>query len=165
MATDPALWRPTVKDVADVVPTRTAEPGGGPGATFTALTLPTDNQVEGLIAGIQSEVATAVGDVPVELTVPMATASGPGGPGTSPAGHVVALGAGFMVERDFYPDAQGPGGPAALLWQQYQAALKALSAAVDAIGGGADPGDALMPSWSFPDTVARGLATTPWDRW
>lgn len=136
-------------------------------STFTADTLPRASQVEEMIAGVQSEVITAVGEMPAALYAPTPTASGPGGPGTSPAGHVVALGAAFMVERDFYPDQQGPGGPAALLWTQYQAGLKALSKAADDLDvDGDDPiGTGGLPSWAFPDTVARGLATTHWEGW
>lgn len=162
-----ADWRPTVKDVADLVPTRTAEPGsGGPASTFTTLTIPTAEAVEGLIAGTQAAVIGAVGEVPVgTLTTPVATASGPGTPGTSPAGHVVALGAAFAVERDFYPDMQGGSGPAALLWAQYQSELKALIKAIDDLTGGDDIGGALLPQWSFPDTVAQGLASTHWEGW
>ena len=160
-------WLPTVADVANLVPTRTGaiDVDGDlvPRASFDADTTPTATQVQGLIRGVQSEVAAMVGAMPDALCV---VPTG-GTIGESSAGHVVALGSAALVESQFYPDMQGGGAdsPAAVLERRYLAALKALVKAANDIDAGVDPGNAGLPVGAFPATVAMGMATTPWERW
>lgn len=150
-------WRPSVADVAALVPSRVA-----PGITFSSSTKPTDLQVEGLIRGVQNEVVPFVGTMPDELCL---VPSG-GTIGESPAGHVVALGAAALVEGQFFPDLQlGADSPVILLNNRYQAALKALAKAAYEIAEGQAPGDAPKPVGAFPATVRSGMATTFWERW
>lgn len=167
MAAALADWRPSVQDVANLVPERTGaiaiDVGGTlvPRASFDADTLPTATQVEGLVRGVQSEVVSTVGAMPEALAV----APSGGTIGESPAGHVVALGAASLVESQFYPDLQGPGGPGAVLEDRYRRALTALAKAAVDLDAGTDPGDAPRAVAHFPATVALGLATTPWEAW
>jgi hypothetical protein len=159
-------WRPTVQDVANLVPERTgardlASGDLAPKGTFDADTLPTGVQVLGIVRGVQSEVVSRVGTMPTEL----ATAPPGGTIGESPAGHVVALGAAALVESQFYPDMQGPDGPGTVLERRYAAALTALAKAAADIDSGSDPGDTPRAKASFPATVPLGLATTPWEQW
>jgi hypothetical protein len=159
-------WRPTVADVANLVPERTGavDVNGAlvPRASFDADTVPTDVQVAGLIRGVQNEVVPLTGAMPVQLTV---IPSG-GTIGESVAGHVVALGAASLVESQFYPDMQlGGDNPATVLDRRYRAALAALVKAVNEILAGTDPGDQPRPVGAFPATPQLGLATTPWETW
>lgn len=166
MAAALEAWRPSVPDVANLVPERTGavDPTTGnmaPKPSFDADTTPTDVQVAGLVRGVQSEVVARIGAMPAELAVVPAG----GTIGESPAGHVVALGAAALVESQFYPDMQGPDGPGTVLERRYQAALSALAKAANDIDAGADPGDMPHARGLFPATVALGLATTPWEPW
>lgn len=156
-------WLPAVGDVANLVPYRTGDNLGNLQGTFTAATNPTATQVAGLLRGVQSEVAAVVGAMPDALALVPAG----GTIGESPAGHVVALGAAALVESQFYPDLQLGGGdsPGSALDRRYRAALAALAAAANSLGTGTDPGDMVRPVGTFPGTVGRGLATTPWERW
>lgn len=159
-------WRPSVADVANLVPERTGavDPSSGdmtPKLTFDADTVPTDVQVLALIRGVQSEVVARIGSMPTALaTVPTG-----GTIGESPAGHVVALGAAALVESQFYPDMAGPESPGTVLERRYNAALTALAKAANDIDAGADVGDMPKPRGAFPATVPLGLATTPWEQW
>lgn len=162
MAAALGTWRPTVGDVARLVPTRTLAADGTDTGTFGATTKPTATQVEGLIRGVQSEVVALVGAMPERLAeVPVG-----GTIGDSPAGHVVALGTAALVESQFYPDpAAGGDASSTLLDRRYSAALKGLAKAANDISAGGDPGDAVYPAATFPDTVARGLATSSFETW
>lgn len=155
---DPALWRPTVQDVANVVPQRTGDAQGLAQGTFTAATVPTADQVEGLIAQVQAEVLTRVGAVTDELATPVAEG---GRPAQTPAGHVVAVGAAAYVEMSFYPDL--PEG-ATSLWERYQALLTALVGAVapgdQPSGGGTGSERPVGASFAFP-----AASTTDDERW
>jgi hypothetical protein len=164
MAVDPATWRASVQDVANVIPQRTGDPAGAAQGTFTATTVPTGAQVEGIIRGVQAEVLTAVGEVTEELATPVAAG---GGPGETMAGHVVAVGAAAYVEMSFYPDL--PEG-ATSLWDRYQALLAAL---VGAAAPGTQPGlpgaeagaeRPMNADWSFPASVQTGVGTSTWER-
>lgn len=160
MATDPATWRPTVADIAALVAHRAGDRDGAAVASFSANSVPTASQVEALVSQVQAEVATRIGDVPTALATPVASNSGPGG---TPAGRVVALGAASYVELQFWPDLQlGGQGPAQQLWERYQVALDALVAASADIADdgvlGSDP--VMKPSYRFPDTASIGRATT-----
>lgn len=159
-------WRPTVSDVANLVPQRTGavDVAGElvPRASFDTDTMPTATQVAGLVRGVQSEVVAVVGLMPDALCV----VPEDGTIGESPAGHVVALGAAALVESQFYPDMQlGGESSVATLAARYRDALKALAKAANDIDAGADPGDMPKAVASFPATVAYGLATTPWEQW
>lgn len=162
MAAAPEAWRPTVADVAALVPTRTGAvdaAGVVLRATFDATTTPTDTQVLGLIRGVQSEVIATVGAMPAALAV---VPSG-GTIGESPAGHVVALGAAALVESQYYPDMQlGGESPAAVLERRYRLALAALASAANDIDGGLDPGDMVAAVALFP---ALTHAPTEFERW
>ena len=164
MAAALEAWRPTVRDVANLVPERTGALDGEGlvlRGTFDDDTRPTADAVAGLVRGVQSEVVARVGAMPEALAV---VPSG-GTIGESAAGHVVALGAAALVESQCYPDLQGPEGPAVILERRYQAALTALVGAKDGIDAGADPGGLPKPAASFPATVDYGMATTPWEQW
>lgn len=161
MAAALEAWRPTPADIARLVPTRTLAADGTDTGTFGATTKPTATQVEGLIRGVQSEVVAVVGAMPERLALVPAG----GTVGDSPAGHVVALGTAALVESQFYPDpAAGGDASSTLLDRRYQAALKGLAKAAIDIYAGADPGDSPMPAYMFPDTLARGLATSQFER-
>lgn len=159
-------WRPTVADVANLVPERTSAPNGsggmGPLGTFDATTTPTGDQVAGLIRGVQNEVAPQVGSMPDSLCV----APSGGTIGESPAGHVVALGAAALVETQFYPDmGMGTESPGTVLDRRYRLALAALVKAANDINAGSLAGVPPKPVAAFPDTVALGLATSFWERY
>ena len=166
MAAALEAWRPTVADVAALIPERTgAENDDGKletRGTFDADTTPTADQVQALVRGVQSEVVSVVGAMPLPLT-----AIPPGGTiGESPAGHVVALGTAALVESGFFPDSQlGVESPAGRLEERYRTALAALLKASNEIADGGDAGDTPKASGAFPATVPLGLATTPWERW
>lgn len=140
-------WRPTVAEVAAVIPHRTGDKEGTAQGTFTFDTVPTVEQVESVVRQIQSEVAAVIGDMPDAL----AAAPAGGTVGESMAGRVVILGVAADIERSFYPDLQLAGDSvAAQLAQRYRDALAALAnAAVDA-DAGSDPGDPLLPTAVFP---------------
>lgn len=165
MPTPMTAWRPTVAEVASVIPHRTGDIDGEAQGTFTATTVPTAVQVESVIRQIQSEVATRIGDMPTPLTV----APTGGTVGESPAGRVVAVGAAAEIERAFYPDEQlGPNSPASLLAARYNELLTALIAAAADLAEDDELGTAEAsprPTAYFPDTVSYGVATTPWERW
>ncbi len=151
---DPAAWRPTVQDVANIVPLRTVGPNGRPGGNFTLDTIPTSAQVEGLITQVQSEVLTRVGDV----TDAQATPLRPGdGPASTRAGHVVAVGAAAYVELDFYPDMPEAG---QTLWERYDKLLAGLAGAPVDGGGGPVLERPVSSQWSFP-----AAGTGDWERW
>lgn len=158
-------WRPTVAEVASVIPQRTGDRDGDAQASFTADTVPTATQVESIVRQIQSEVATRIGAMPVALTV----APVGGTIGESPAGRVVVVGAAAQVEDSFYPDLQlGGESLAARLWERYRTLLDALAASAADLATDGTLGTAVAvprPSAAFPDTVGAGYGTTPWERW
>lgn len=164
MATDAALWRPTVGDVSALLANRPGDDTGRAQTTFDSTTTPTDAQVAVIIGQVQGEVIAETGDMPALLaTVPVA-----GDPvSASPAGNVVTLGAAARVERQFFPDLQTLGESPAAQWQaMYEAAKKALVASVYVLKGGGTLGeedaDVLLPSWAFPAAVETGAGTPTW---
>lgn len=164
MPADPALWRPTVGDVAAVIPNRTGDPNGNAQGTFTAATIPTAAQVETLITSVQGEVIHRAGPAGVvdELAVPTIPQ---GGPGSTPAGHAVAVGVASYVELNFYPDLQqGSEAPAQSLWRRYQWILDNLFGA-DPTTTGTEPARPVRDAdWAFPAAVETGKGTTLWER-
>ena len=161
---DYADWRPTVADVAAIVAQRTGDPDGDARSSFRSDTTPSATQVETLIAQVQSRVATRVGVMPDDLAAELVPGDGPG---STPAGHVVALGAAALVELQFWPDmAQGGESPATQLREWYMAALDELAASAEDIRSDGELGtQPVRPAWAFPDTVGTGRATTPWERY
>lgn len=143
-----AEWAPTVRDVANIVPDRTGDVAVHDG-TFDTTTVPTAVQVAGLVRQIQSEIVAVVGAMPASLVV----VPDGGTIGESVAGHVVALGAAYHVELDFYPDQQLTGqSRASMLREDYLRVLKSLAQAVNDADGGIDPGGTLAPTATFPVT-------------
>lgn len=166
MATDPALWRPTVAEVAALLAQRPGDSAGVAQTSFTVDTVPTETQVATIIGQVQGEVIAETGDMPAVLAlVPV-----DGDPiSASPAGNVVALGAAARVERQFFPDLQTFGDSPASQWQAlYERALAALVKAVEDLNAdgelGTDEADVLMPAWSFPASVETGRGTSTWEQ-
>ena len=155
MPTLRSAWAPSVQDVANLVPHRTGDPDGAAQGTFTATTVPTAAQVQGLIRQVQSEVEAEVGDeLPPELT----GAPAGGTVGEGPAGHVVALGAASYVETQFY--GTSPNDDA--LWPRFLRALAALRAGASGITSGGDVGSQLGASYAFPDLLGTGVGASWW---
>ena len=139
-------WRPSVADVAEIIPDRTGDIDVHAG-TFDATTVPTATQVQGLIRQIQAEVVGVVGAMPSDLVV---IPEG-GGIGDTQPGHVVALGAAYMVELSFYPDQQLAGtSRAEMLREDYLRERGNLATAANSVDTGTDPGDPLRPTATFP---------------
>lgn len=166
MATDPAVWRPLVGEVAALLAHRPGDSTGTAQVSFGADTVPTATQVATIIGQVQGEVIAETGDMPAQLAaVPVA-----GDPiSASPAGNVVALGTAARVERQFFPDLQSFGDSPASQWQTlYEAAKAALVKAVEDLRAGeeigTDEADVLLPAWAFPATVETGHGTSSWER-
>lgn len=163
-STSAEAWRPTVADVAAIVFQRAGRAADGQAVgTFDATTTPTAEQVENQIRQVQAEVRTRIGDPPESLT----TAIDDGGPGSTAAGRVVAVGAASYVELQFYPDNQGGAdSPAVQLWERYQALLTGLATAVADLASDEVLGSEtrVQSRWAFPDTVAAGIGTSHWER-
>ncbi len=152
-----------MQDVANIVPNRTIGLNGRPGGTFTPDTVPTAAQVEGLITQVQSEVLNRTEVTDAQAT-PLMVNGVAGGPASTRAGHVVAVGAAAYVELSFYPDMPEAG---TSLWERYTALLDALAGA-PAPGEPAGPGVVERPpspDWSFPASVQSGYGTSDWQRW
>lgn len=160
MATDPALWRPSVASVAAIVAQRPGDATGTAQTSFTATTVPSATQVATIIGQVQGEIIAETGDMPAALAaVPVAGDD----ISASPAGRVVALGAAAYVELQFFPDLQTfSESVSSQLWDRYVAAKAALVAAVADLRAGEVIGDdeaqALLPAWSFPAT-----GTSSWE--
>lgn len=165
MATDPALWRPTVAEIAALLAQRPGDSAGVAQTSFGVDTVPTATQVATIIGQVQGEVIAETGDMPAELVVvPVA-----GDPlSASPAGNVVALGAAARVERQFFPDLQSFGTSVASQWHDdYTAAKAALVKAVETLRAGdvigTDEVEALLGGWSFPAALQTGRGTSTWE--
>lgn len=128
---------PTVGDVAGVIPQRTGDDTGAISGSFSTTTVPTADQVDGIIAGMAGEVIAEVGAVPTARE--------------DLYRRVVALGSAAQVDQSFYPDLATD-----VLWGRYETALRRLKGAtVD--GAGTDVGD---PVFGFPALDRR---MTTWD--
>lgn len=166
MATSPALWRPTVAEVAALVAQRPGDAAGLAQTSFTASTIPTATQVTTIIGQVQGEVIAETGDMPLQLaTVPVAGDA----ISASPAGNVVALGAAARVERQFFPDLQTFGDSPASQWQSlYEAAKTALVKAVEDLNSdgviGEDEAEERLPAYLFPAAVEYGYGTSTFER-
>ncbi len=151
MSAAPTDWRPAVADVAAVLAQRTGDRHGDAQATFTADTVPTSAQVAMIVGQVQAEVATRIGAMHAALATPLVVGDGPG---ATPAGHVVAVGAASYVELQFYPDQQlNTDSPASALWLRYRTLLDDLArAAADLADDGVLDGAAtvLLPAATFP---------------
>ncbi len=158
-------WRPSVADVAAIVSHRTGDRTGMARLSFTSESVPNAAQVDRIIRQVQAEVAAVTGAMPAELTV---ANDGAMGPASSPAGHVVALGAASYVELQFWPDQQlGVESVASQLWDRYVASRADLVKAVEDIRSGQEPGtepSQVRPVASFPDAVGLGVGTSLWER-
>lgn len=143
---------PTVKDVGELLLNRTVS-DSVPLGTFTAITKPTADQVQGLIRKAADRVTTRVGPVvAVSLASDVRTA--------------IALRAAMMVEASAYPQ-EIRGGYSAYpeLAAQYAEAIEDLDrirrelGPDETIGTQDDTGSEGLPSYSFPPLT--GVYVTP----
>jgi hypothetical protein len=135
----PVPWVPSLRNVADYVPTRTV-PVDTPGSmtplgTFNSTTVPTDEMVDRIAKGAASWVSSKAGVVDPDL-YEFATS-------------VAAVRAAAFVELA-YPTRDGDASVYEELFKQSDAGLAALIVANGAAGE-TPPGEGLLPQWSFPD--------------
>jgi hypothetical protein len=135
----PVPWVPSLRQVADYVPTRTV-PVDTPGSmvplgTFSSTTVPTDEVVDRIARAAAAWVSSRAGVVDAGLY--------------EMAGAVAAVRAAAFVELA-YPTRDGDAAVYEELFKQADAGLAALIVANGAAGG-TPPGDGLLPYWSFPD--------------
>lgn len=130
-----ADWTPQPGEVKGLIPQRV---GAGP---FTDDTVPSYDEVVGLIDGIVTEVRGDVGAIPDDENL------------LRQARWAATLGAAYYVEAGFFPEQQDATvtSPAERLWNRYQAQLDRLRAAVEAFyskqqGGGPQVGTIKMTS-------------------
>lgn len=147
-ATETPSWAPTLRDVADHIPTRTrptAEygPGSGMLGTFTPATTPTDEQAGRLVRRATAWVAAALGrPVPAPAVVIASAAA--------------ALRAAYWVELA-YPERDADVAvydrlrdEAAQSLTDARALITSLGAPVPDLGGAAGPGPDDLVRYSFP---------------
>lgn len=145
-----AEWTPDADAIAALIPTRTGDASGEPIGEFTTETVPTQEQVEGIIAQVVADVAGYIGPVPTEL-ITMATST-------------VTYGAASLVELTFYPDhGMSTYAPADRLRDWYDKALKRLKTAVETVNAGqpVGGGDSPGPVYSFPDRSDSPTQASP----
>lgn len=156
-------YTPTVNNVASHLRARTRERGTGTVAgTFNDQTMPTDTEVQDAIGTSVDEIAGIIG-----TEVPLLEGEDPTALQRS-ARAVASLLAAMTVESTFYPEQVETGRsnyPA--LERRYNAAIKRLTASVEAAGGstagedgGGDAGGYKKPSFDFGDA---GPGTTMWE--
>lgn len=121
----PALaYTPSVQDVANLLRARTRVLAGSEAGTFTDDTVPTDDQVTGLIDTAMAFVAGGLGDVPE------------GSACEEGARGLAAIKAAQLVEISYYPEQVAPGGTVDQLRALYDELLLAVQ---NCIGGGVGP--------------------------
>ena len=123
---------PTQAGVAGVIPQRTGDDAGVVADSFGATTVPTADQVTGIIAELGAEVDAAVGAVPAALDAMWR--------------WVVTLGSAAQVETSFYPDV----GSGDALWARYAATLALLRQAVATANGAGTTGQEVLPVFGYP---------------
>lgn len=131
---------PSVQDVADILRARTRGPSGSDLGTFTDQTVPTDEQVAGLIDKAAPFVTGALGLVPTDS------------PCEAGASSLWAIKAAELVEISYYPEQLAPGGTVAALRALYADLLPAVQACISGGGtGGGEDGDSTPPLSCFYD--------------
>lgn len=137
-------WTPSVENVANYLRARTRGPSGAELGTFTDQTVPTDEQVTGIIDLAMPFVSGMLGDVPAGC------AQG--------ARSLAALKAAEMVEVSYYPEQLQPGGTVSALRALYADLLPSVQACVSGggEGGGGADGDATPPESCFYDIDPYG---------
>lgn len=134
-------WAPTVEDVAKHLRARTRGLSGAEIGTFTDETVPTDNQVEGMIDLAMPFVSGVLGVVPA------------GSACEEGARALTALKTAEMIEVSYFPEQLAPGGTVSALRALYADLLPAVQACVSGggTGGGGSDGDASLPVSFFND--------------
>lgn len=144
-------WAPTVADVARHLRARTRSPSGADLGTFTDVTTPTDEQVQGMIDDALPFVSGKIGTVPLDS------------PCEEGARTLASLKAAEMVEISYFPEQLAPGGTVAALRALFADLLPGVQACVSGGGeGGGDDADNTPPSSCFYDVVdydGGGLVT------
>lgn len=152
-------WAPTVADVGAVLRARTKDDAGNELGTFTEATRPTGAEVEHLIAGAGSDVASIAGDVVGDNETWTDAA-----PLRDRARDLTALGTALVVELSYFPEQVATGrSPYAQLKTLYDERAtrfaKALAAAGDPDVQDGDGAGALSPSTGF---APWGAGRTDW---
>jgi hypothetical protein len=133
-------YTPSVEDVARHLRARTRDTSGAELGTFTDETVPTDEQVTGIIDMAMPFVSGMLGPVPEACEWG--------------ARSLAALKAAEMVEISYFPEQLQPGGTVSALRALYADLLPSVQACVssggEGGGGGAD-GDSTPPSSCFWD--------------
>lgn len=156
-------YTPTVAEVAKHLRARTRGPSGDELGTFTDATVPTDDQVEGIIdlAGpfVTGSLGAIVEDSPCEQG----------------ARVLWALKAAEMIEISYYPEQLAPGGTVAALRALFAELLPYVQSCISGGGGGGSDGDSTVPYSAFydcPDGEFRVPGTQgpypwpcPWPEW
>lgn len=146
----PPPWTPTTTDVGAVIARLVPDQNGQNSGVFTAATIPTDTQVQGLIVRVVADVALTIGTVPVEAW--------------DVARDVAAIGAAARVATAFFPEVDDEF--LRRLYDQFDAALERLRGNVQRITGGGADGFGNDPQGAFPIAdyeVDRLLV--PYSRW
>jgi len=148
-------YTPSVADVAKHLRARTRGPSGAEVGTFTDQTVPTDEQVAGMIDLAMPFVSGMLGVVPDGSACEVGARS------------LAALKAAEMIEVSYFPEQLAPGGTVTALRALFADLLPAVRACVssDGAGGGGTDGDASLPESGFwdedPFGVAAGLGGVP----
>lgn len=151
-------WRPSTKQVARYIRTRTKIAGGGIVGDFTTETKPTAVEVEGMIDEACEEVATGLGE------------KGPCNVGLEgKAGSCAALYAAMLAEQSLQPETTSNGQSSfASLERLYNGRLKRLEAAVAEQCGEGEGGEGgaggLHPGakGNFPSGRLPGIGYPVW---
>lgn len=146
-------YTPSVQDVANYLRARTRGPSGAEIGTFTDDTVPTDDQVDGLIDAAGPFVTGALGEVPEACQVG--------------ARSLWALKAAEMIEISYYPEQLAPGGTVSALRALYADLLISVQSCVSGGGGGGEDGDSTPPQSCFYDLCGAepaGFGVPPYGR-
>lgn len=143
-------YTPSVQDVANILRARTRGPSGSEVGTFTDVTVPTDEQVTGLIDTAEPFITGALGAVPEDS------------PCEQGARSLWALKAAELVEISYYPEQLAPGGTVAAIRALYNDLLPNVQSCLSGGGGGGTDGDSTEPYsafWDCCDGEPRAPAT------
>lgn len=136
-------YTPSVEDVARHLRARTRGPSGVELGTFTDETVPTDEQVQGMIDLAMPFVSGMLGTVPDTCEVG--------------ARSLAALKAAEMVEVSYFPEQLAPGGTVSALRALYADLLPSVQSCVSGGGGGGEDGDSTVPESGFYDIDPFGV--------
>jgi hypothetical protein len=146
-------YTPDVEDVAKYLRARTRGPSGAELGTFTDDTVPTDQQVTGIIDLAMPFVSGLLGDVSATCE--------------QGARSLAALKAAEMVEISYFPEQLAPGGTVSALRALFADLLPSVQSCVSGGGGGGPDGDSTVPSSFFCDIDPYGGTSPGWagGRW